>query len=526
MQDEELDNRIREAASQHHPPYDDKAWEKMEQLLDKHMPQEKDRRRWIFFLLLFLLTGGGLFLFIARPWKGGDHTTVSQNNAPAGNKNSSNGNNTTSENGTTNTPNPGNDNPAITHTGNSGEPLTADNSAGSLSNNKNASVSTGNPPAVANSGTAKNSLTPGTNKRQGINPINTNEAPGFNAGAPGRSRQKVTNSNPASFAAVNTRKKKNHPASKLPADAMALENRYDKQQQRARLKSKLNTEVQSPDAVEDALKNTGPENNLPAGKPAGDEKKKPNQPDAGKNTAATKPENKITNPDKDKITAITEKAKEATPVAGTKGKEKKKTPRGFGNNFGLTVSTGSDVSFISTNKPGKTTFFYGGGMSYTFAKRVTVRTGFYVSKKIYAATPEQYHNTTYPYLTGIDADCKIYQIPLSISYSFGQRKKHSWFGSAGLTSLLMKKENYEYNYKNPSGQTYSYYRNIDNENKHYFSMLSLSAGYQRNLSNRVAVAAEPYVNIPLKGVGYGKVKLKTAGVQVSVIVKPFARKNK
>lgn len=90
----------------------------------------------------------------------------------------------------------------------------------------------------------------------------------------------------------------------------------------------------------------------------------------------------------------------------------------------------------------------------------------------------------------------------------------------------MKKENYEYNYKNPSGQTYSYYRNIDNENKHYFSMLSLSAGYQRNLSNRVAVAAEPYVNIPLKGVGYGKVKLKTAGVQVSVIVKPFARKNK
>jgi len=62
MLDEEMDNIIRQAAEQHHPSYDNKAWDKMEQLLDQHLPQSKDRRGFAFFLVLALLIGGGLFV--------------------------------------------------------------------------------------------------------------------------------------------------------------------------------------------------------------------------------------------------------------------------------------------------------------------------------------------------------------------------------------------------------------------------------------------------------------------------------
>ena len=44
MQFEEFDNKIREAAENHHPAYDENAWARMENLLDKHLPQEDDRR--------------------------------------------------------------------------------------------------------------------------------------------------------------------------------------------------------------------------------------------------------------------------------------------------------------------------------------------------------------------------------------------------------------------------------------------------------------------------------------------------
>ena len=54
MQSEDFDKKIKEAAEHHHPAYDEKAWDKMEKKLDKHMPTEKDdRRRVFFFLLLF-----------------------------------------------------------------------------------------------------------------------------------------------------------------------------------------------------------------------------------------------------------------------------------------------------------------------------------------------------------------------------------------------------------------------------------------------------------------------------------------
>ena len=70
MQSENIDNKIRQAAEQHHPDYDGKAWIKMEKLLDRHLPQREDRRRRvIFFLLLFLLMGGGAWLVTSKPWQ-------------------------------------------------------------------------------------------------------------------------------------------------------------------------------------------------------------------------------------------------------------------------------------------------------------------------------------------------------------------------------------------------------------------------------------------------------------------------
>src|SRR5437867_8821402 len=68
MRFEDLDKKIKEAADQHHPAYDEKAWRKMEKLLNQQLPQEKnDRRRILFLFLLLLLIGGGGYLLISQP---------------------------------------------------------------------------------------------------------------------------------------------------------------------------------------------------------------------------------------------------------------------------------------------------------------------------------------------------------------------------------------------------------------------------------------------------------------------------
>src|SRR4029079_11828315 len=63
MQSENFDKKIKDSLSQRPPGNDMPEWDKMEALLDKHLPVEKKDNRRIFFILFsFLLLGGGAFL--------------------------------------------------------------------------------------------------------------------------------------------------------------------------------------------------------------------------------------------------------------------------------------------------------------------------------------------------------------------------------------------------------------------------------------------------------------------------------
>jgi len=89
----------------------------------------------------------------------------------------------------------------------------------------------------------------------------------------------------------------------------------------------------------------------------------------------------------------------------------------------------------------------------------------------------------------------------------------------------MKSETYDYSYKYiPGGQTLTGNWSVKNENQHYFSSVTLAAGYQRTLSKNISVMVEPYIKLPVSGVGYGRVKLNSGGVLFSIGVKPFNSK--
>ena len=146
-----------------------------------------------------------------------------------------------------------------------------------------------------------------------------------------------------------------------------------------------------------------------------------------KNTEQTKKQ--------DQTQQVTKKIPHANEPVATASSKKKTVQKGFGQNFSLLLSAGTDLSFIRINKVGKATLLYGAGLGYTI-KRLTVRSGFYVSDKIYTAAKDDYYiDPAAPlYFRGelqhIDADCKVYEIPVSLSYSFGKKKDHNWLAGA------------------------------------------------------------------------------------------------
>lgn len=471
MPDEEIDKLVRDAASQHHPPYDDTAWGKMEVLLDKHLPQKKDRRRPVIFLLSFLVLGGAAYWGIQQAKHNSDRSNTITNTAPVAAN--------TSTNNTSSLP---------------GAP--ADNAA----NGNSTATTSGNTSIVSQQ------------------PANTSQVD-----------QSATGTNPKTGGAQSNRLNKEPQTVNAGGDANAFT--YPGSKKYRNQKGRTAIKVKQPGAANDddnttalktvrekndvAVSNTDIAADAPATKTNGDE------------TVVAKtdvPVSKTAVADnKTEVKPAAEKTPAAKPSAA-----KQKTSSSFADKFAITVSAGADLSYIELNQPGKIKPVVGAGVAYAVGKHIRIGTGLYVAKKVYTASPYQYKFSGYvnPSLKQIGADCKVFEIPLSVYYSFKQSKNHSWLAGVSLSSLLMKRETYDYQYETPSGQTYSYDKTVTNENKHYFSVLTLSGGYQYKLSNRIAFIAEPYLKVPLSGIGLGKIKLNSTGMILTAAIRPFSKKKK
>ncbi len=211
-----------------------------------------------------------------------------------------------------------------------------------------------------------------------------------------------------------------------------------------------------------------------------------------------------------------------SPAIHFKNKIDKKS---FFSRFSFSVSAGAEVSGVGFNDLGKTKVSYGAGIGYAISNRFSIKSGLYIADKIYSSGPEDYKPTTGYWanvdLKKVDADCKVYEIPLTLFYSFKEKKHHHWFAALGSSSYLMKKEIYHFLYKNQAGNLLYRDWTLKDKNKHYFSVITLSGGYAYRLNKTFSLIAEPYAKIPIQGLGYGKVKLKSTGFMVTISATPF-----
>jgi hypothetical protein len=469
MLSEDFDKKIKDAADHHHPAYDEKAWLKMERLLDKHLPQEEEKkRRFLFILLFFLLAGGGTWLYFGSHGKA-TSKIVSENRVDQNRK----GNNT----------------------------------AGSPAGSKeiNSGIQPGHQPTTVTGNQAgKKDENPLSPELRTNNFTSATQIPGKPSGRPSNEKIIPAILPKSSLVRINRPGGKNLKASSTGKEIVA---------KTAKPVSSSNDkdpvpDVSAPKQTTDAtVKNdlTSQVETKPSENKIAEVRKEP----------AVSKEN-----EKD-ITAINSKEQKKSPAA------KSKKLRAFS----ISASVGPDMSIVGLSEMGRMKMVAGAGIGYTRG-RFTLRTGFYTARKVYDAYGDNYHAPSafysyYPNFQKVKADCKVYELPLNVSYSFGKKSNRSWFVSAGMSTYIMKRETYDFYYKyTPTSPTVNRKRTIYNSNEHWFSVASISGGYQHKINNTISIAAEPYVKIPVTGIGFGKVKLNSAGILVSAVITPFHAKQK
>lgn len=187
--------------------------------------------------------------------------------------------------------------------------------------------------------------------------------------------------------------------------------------------------------------------------------------------------------------------------------------------LGLSLTVSPDMSAIGLKQISQVGAKSGIGLEYFLFRNLSLNAGIIFSHKIYSAT-EGYefssgYNNYYSKPSSIDAECNVLDLALNLRYYALNWEKSRIYLSSGLSSYLMLAEEYEYNYDSYYAKTYPSHR-VRNENQHYFKVSNFSVGYERALGSQWTLQAEPFVKIPLAGVGEGKVKLSTAGMFVTL----------
>lgn len=206
---------------------------------------------------------------------------------------------------------------------------------------------------------------------------------------------------------------------------------------------------------------------------------------------------------------------------------KQKDPAVPKRRFYAGVVAGPDLSTVRFEKFSEVGFQAGILLGYQISNRFAVEAGALSSKKYYYSEGE-YFNTKKVYLPAntkiltVDGDCRMIELPVSLHYKFSEKRKHRWFASAGLSSYLMSKENYTYDYLYlTSGNVVSYQKVYENQTKNWFSVLQLSVGFTSKLGSVGNLRLEPYYTLPLKGIGYGDLPLSSLGFRIGITSKHF-----
>lgn len=192
--------------------------------------------------------------------------------------------------------------------------------------------------------------------------------------------------------------------------------------------------------------------------------------------------------------------------------------------FSIALVAGTDISTIKFkygNKPG----IHGGIIAgYHFNNIWSVHTGAIYTQNNYKLTGSDYHPpkhywTQYVKLETVEGYCRMWEIPVQLRYAFDQTGNNRWFVSGGMSSYLMKKQKYNYNYKTNAGVSNSRIWQTDSSSNYLFSILDLSAGWEKPIGKRLNLQVAPYAKIPLKGVGFGNIRLSSFGINFSIQIK-------
>lgn len=157
---------------------------------------------------------------------------------------------------------------------------------------------------------------------------------------------------------------------------------------------------------------------------------------------------------------------------------------------------------------------------YRFNKKLSIETGIHIEKKEYYTSGEHFINKTVLPTTGkllwVESENELIEIPITLKADILHKGRHNLFATIGLSSYLVNKEYYEFE-EEINGVLSDGSVLYTNNTHTLFATTNFSLGYQFWVGKIGSLRIEPYLNLPLKGIGKSQEPIISRGVYLGWI---------
>jgi hypothetical protein len=188
--------------------------------------------------------------------------------------------------------------------------------------------------------------------------------------------------------------------------------------------------------------------------------------------------------------------------------------------FGLTAGAG--FSMVKNSGLQKSGFDVGLLAGYRPKSRVSLETGVLVVQKFYATEGKNFSmeevGSAMPAgmkLMEVEGSSRVVELPLHLRYDFIADHRKRFFSTTGFSSFWVTKERNTY-HAMMNGVPEKMYGAYSKDRRYFAAAFDLGLGYETHVQSNIAIRIEPYVQIPIRGIGVGKLPVRSAGVRLGI----------
>lgn len=213
----------------------------------------------------------------------------------------------------------------------------------------------------------------------------------------------------------------------------------------------------------------------------------------------------------DDNSSLIKKKKKETPVISQKNK---------GLYFGLIAA--SDFSKVQSPTFHNTGFDAGLLAGFRVNTRLSFETGVIWNKKSYRSEGKNFSmdkvGSAMPagmIINDLESRSSLIEIPIKVKYDFFRKRNSDFFIAVGVSSYIMTTEKNKYNVT-MNGNHEKVSGVYEKNNYGIPAVANFSLGYEHSVSGTVNIRIEPFLKIPLQGMGVGSLPVTSAGLQVGI----------